>query len=299
MSANRQYKSSVFSLLFNNEAAVRELYEALEGVTLPPDTPVVINTLEGALFRNRLNDVSFEIAGKVVLVAEHQSTINPNMPIRLLIYIARLYEKLLAGKNLYGKKGIPIPRPEIIVLYNGPDPYPDEGILKLSDMFENAAELGIPVGEPPAVEVIVKVYNINSGHNEERLKKSQALEGYSVFIAKAREFEAETAQGREKPRLTAEERTEAMRRAVTWCIDNGILKEFLERNGSEVVNMLFEEWDMDTALAVEREEGREEGWGQVLDLLAQGYSASQIRQMLAEERSHTLEASSEAAVSYS
>jgi predicted transposase/invertase (TIGR01784 family) len=50
-----------------------------------------------------------------------------------------------------------------------------------------------------------------------------------------------------------------MAKAVRWCIAHNILKPFLETNGSEVVNMLFDEWKLEDALVVEREEGREEG----------------------------------------
>jgi hypothetical protein len=88
MSANRQYKDSVFSFLFSDPDTLRELYGALEGVTLPPDLPITINTLEGVLFRDRLNDISFIAGDTLVVLIEHQSTINPNMALRLLMYIA-------------------------------------------------------------------------------------------------------------------------------------------------------------------------------------------------------------------
>jgi hypothetical protein len=248
MGVNRAYKNSVFSLLFSDPEVLRELYGALEGVTLPPDTPVTINTLEGALFRNRLNDVSFEIGGKVVVLIEHQSSVNPNMPLRLLMYIARLYEKLTADRRTFGGKQIKIPRPEFIVLYNGIEPYPDEGILRLSDAFEDASSLGIAQDTPPELELAVKVYNINKGHNEGKLRQSRTLGGYSEFIGKVREL-----------RLPDEGLTEAIKEAVAWCIGNNILKDFFERNGSEVINMLFNEFDMEVELAAEREAGLEAG----------------------------------------
>jgi len=85
MQANNKYKSSVFSLLFSDPDLLRELYCALEGVNLPPDVPVTINTLNEALFMDRINDISFEIGGKLVVLFEHQSTINPNIALRMLI----------------------------------------------------------------------------------------------------------------------------------------------------------------------------------------------------------------------
>ncbi|MCL2805570.1 MAG: hypothetical protein FWD26_06495, partial [Treponema sp.] len=77
MHTNRNFKSSVFTTLFDNPDLLRELYCALEGVTLPPDTPVSITTLENVLYLDLYNDISFEINGKLVILVEHQSTINP------------------------------------------------------------------------------------------------------------------------------------------------------------------------------------------------------------------------------
>ncbi|MDR1627136.1 MAG: Rpn family recombination-promoting nuclease/putative transposase [Spirochaetia bacterium] len=201
MSSNRQYKDSVFSFLFRDPSALRELYGAIAGIDLPPDTSITINTLEGVLYKTLQNDISFEIARKLVILIEHQSSINPNMAIRLLLYIAKIYEKLTAGRNLYGRKRLFIPRPEFIVLYNGVEPYPDENTLKLSDAFEEAASFGIPHTQPPDLELTVKVYNINQGHNESIIRRSEKLGGYSALIARVREFEAEIAGGGTPHRL--------------------------------------------------------------------------------------------------
>ena len=93
MNVNARYKDSVFSLLFSDPDLLRELYCALDDVSLPPDVPVTFNTLENVLFMELINDISFEIGGKLVVLIEHQSSINANMPLRLLMYIARVYEK--------------------------------------------------------------------------------------------------------------------------------------------------------------------------------------------------------------
>jgi hypothetical protein len=66
---------------------------------LPPDVPVSINTLKGVLFRSHLNDISFVVGDTIVVLIEHQSTINPNMALRLLMYIARVYEQLSVVKS--------------------------------------------------------------------------------------------------------------------------------------------------------------------------------------------------------
>jgi hypothetical protein len=259
MGANRQYKDSVFSLLFSDPDTLRQLYGAIEGVDLPSDVPITINTLEGVLYKTLLNDISFEVDKKLVVLIEHQSSINPNMAIRLLLYIARVYEKITAGKNLYGKKRLSVPRPEFIVLYNGADPYPDEDTLKLSDAFEDPSSLGVPQGRPFNLEITVKVYNINQGRNEAIIRRCETLRGYSAFVAKVREFEGELAGDKKAPQLTEDEKKEAMDKGITWCIAHNILKTFLEAHGAEVVNMLMTEWKLEDALVVEREEGREEG----------------------------------------
>jgi len=246
MKINSKFKDSVFTMLFNDHALLRELYCALEGVTLPPDAPVSINTLENVLFLEFNNDISFEIDGKVVVLIEHQSTINPNMALRLLLYIGRIYEKIVKGRNLYSTKKITIPRPEFFVLYNGPDPYPDEQIMKLSDAFEKVEALGL--AEKLSLELVVRVLNINEGRNSEIADKCKKLSEYSAFVAKVRVFHQELGS-----------MEEAVKSAINYCQKHDILKEFLEQHAAEVLNMLLTEWNTEDAIAVAREEGMEDG----------------------------------------
>jgi len=249
MGANTKYKSSVFSFLFSNPDVLRELYCALEGVTLPDDVPVTINTLQDVLYLDRVNDISFAIGDKLVILIEHQSTINPNMCLRLLMYITRVYEKILEGdRKIYGTKKIPIPRPEFFVLYNGVAPYPDEETLKLSDSFESSVSLGLPEKNRPCLELEAKVININQGRSEGIVKKCKTLANYSAFVGKVQEYE------KEKP-----DREGAIKQAIKYCLENDILKEFLTNNATEVMNMLTAEWNLDEALAVRYEEGMEKG----------------------------------------
>ncbi|MDR0513424.1 MAG: Rpn family recombination-promoting nuclease/putative transposase [Treponema sp.] len=269
MGANTKYKASVFSLLFSDPDLLRELYCALEGVSLPPDVPVTINTLEDALFLNRVNDISFEIGGKLVILIEHQSTINPNMALRLLLYIARVYEKMIKPEKIYTSQRILLPRPEFFVLYNGTAPFPDAQILKLSDAFEKVGVLGLPEKESPALELAVKAININHGKNETLVKKCKILAQYSAFVAKTREFENKTT-----------DRAKALALAINHCRENDILKEFLEKTGTEVINMLFAEWNLDDALAVRFKEGREEREEEIArNALAQGLTPEVIQSL--------------------
>ena len=265
MGANSKYKDSVFTFLFSEPDVLKELYCALEGISLPENVPITINTLREVLFIERINDISFEIGGKLVILIEHQSSINPNMALRLLMYIARVYEKIIGDKNIYTSRLIPVPRPEFYVLYNGTAPHPDEKILKLSEVFESGADLGIPDNGSPALELKVKVININQGKNEQIVKRSKTLAGYSAFIAKVREFEKESA-----------DREKAMIKAVRYCREQNILKDFLEKNGTEVMNMLITEWKMEDALAVRYDEGLEDGLEKGRESIARNAKAKGI-----------------------
>ena len=249
MKTNNKYKNSMFALLFSDPALLRELYCALDGVTLPPDAPVSINTLEDVLFMDFINDISFEIAGKLVVLIEHQSTINPNMALRLLMYIGRVYEKITEGRDIYSSKPLNIPRPEFFVLYNGTAPYPDEKVYRLSEAFEKLKDLGLADRDIPSLELTVKVININEGRNAGIAARCKKLAEYSAFVAKVREFE-KGGGGRE----------EAIKRAVKYCQTHDILKEFLELHAGEVLSMLMTEWNWDDALAVRYEEGHDDGW---------------------------------------
>ncbi|MCL2411469.1 MAG: Rpn family recombination-promoting nuclease/putative transposase [Treponema sp.] len=273
MKINTNFKDSVFTKLFSEPDLLRELYCALEGTTLPPDLPVSINTLENVVFMDLYNDISFEIGGKLVVLLEHQSTINPNMGLRLLLYISRVLEKIVTGQNLYSGNSLSIPWPEFFVLYNGKEPYPDNDTLRLSDLFEKPHDLGLPKKALPLLDLEVKVININEGKNEAIVSRCKKLAEYSAFIAKVRTFE-EDLKDIEK----------AVKAAIKYCSRYDILKEFLEIHASEVLNMLLTEWNTEDALAVRFEEGMErgieKGVEKTLDLIAQGYSIDEIRERL-------------------
>ncbi|MDR1390004.1 MAG: Rpn family recombination-promoting nuclease/putative transposase [Treponema sp.] len=239
MAANKKYKDSLFSLIFNNSEALRELYGAIEG-PLAPNAVITVNTLSDVLYMEQYNDISFTVDNKLVILIEHQSTINPNMPLRLLLYIARVYEKIVERKDLYREKLLVIPRPEFIVLYNGVKPYPEQKTLRLSDAFAVK-------GGAAALDLEAKVFNINEGHNEPIVGKSENLKGYRIFVDKIRD-------GRKTMPLD-----KAMKAAIEYCLERKILVKILKENSSEVINMLLAEWNIDEAKEVWREEALEEG----------------------------------------
>ena len=129
------------------------------------------------------------------------------MALRLLMYIARVYEKIIGDKNIYSTRNIPIPWPEFFVLYNGVSPYPDEQVLRLSDAFEKTSSLGIPEKEGSALELVAKIININHGKNMNLVQKIKTLAGYSAFVAKVREYEK-----------GGYDKTEAMKRIDEWPV---------------------------------------------------------------------------------
>ena len=248
MNVNTKFKNSVFVKLFDDPDLLRELYCAIEGVTLPPDAPVSINTLENVLFMDVVNDISFEIDGKLIILIEHQSTINPNMAVRMLIYFVNLLESLIESKKLYSTSLLPVPWPEFYVLYNGSKPYPDQIIMKLSDHFKNLHELGLPEKSRPLLELEVKVLNINEGRNEHIVKRCKKLAEYSLFTARARSFTEEMGS-----------RKKGIKTAIKYCTNHGILNEFLEIHAKEILNMLLTEWNTEDAIAYARVE-TEEKW---------------------------------------
>jgi len=244
---NREHKDSLFTFLFNNPAALKELYSAIEGINLSPDTPIDINTLTGILIRGQLNDVSFTIDNRLVVLIEHMSTISDNLPLRLLMYIGRLYESIIDDEKRYQRKLEKIPSPEFIVLYNGKEKFPDHKELRLSSAFQNTEDLKLSKNKIP-LELIVQVYNINQGYNQEILSKSKTLDSYSILISKIWEYQ--------KEKISLEE---SLKYAIKYCIENNILRDFLKRHSSEVYNMLFGEWDFEKEKAVAAREAREDG----------------------------------------
>ena len=254
MKINRRFKDSVFTTLFSNPDLLRDLYCALEGVTLAPNVPVSINTLKNVLYLDIYNDISFEIAGKMVVLIEHQSTINPNMALRLLLYVSDVLKTMVKDKSIYTSRQVSIPWPEFFVIYDGTDKFPDQKILHLSDLYEKPQDLGLPEKAYPLMELEVKVININSGRNKEIMSRCKALSEYSAFIG------IEQANVRKMKNLK-----KALRKTIQDCHENGILKEFLRIHGRRIVSMLYEKWNLNDAKKVWREEAREDGYEEGLE----------------------------------
>ena len=240
---HRQTKDRLFRFLFEKDReALLQLYNALNGTDYKDASRLQIVTIENAVYIVMKNDLAFVITGTLNLY-EHQSTCNPNMPVRFLIYLAEEYQQIVeqAEESIYGTKQISLPAPQCVVFYNGEAEAPEEQVLKLSDAFENKERKA-------DVELTVRMLNINHGHNKALMEKCRTLAEYAQFVAVSREYAAE---GRPMQ--------EALEEAVEYCIDHGILSEFLRRNRSEVLGMLLEEFDVEKYERTIKKEGYEEG----------------------------------------
>ena len=251
---NRNYKDSVFVDLFARDITAKEnfisLYNALHGTNLEVETtdvqPVM---LERVLYMKYYNDIAMLIDGKIVILIEHQSTINKNMPFRFLEYIARIYEKITTKDEKFGRKLVKLPIPEFYVFYNGKDDYPTESVMKLSDAFmqlDGKLKNQLENANYP-LEISVKVININVDKENPILKRCEALKEYSEFI--------------EQVRSNIENNVpEPFTSAIKEAIKKGFLSDYLNRKSTEVQNMLLAEYDYDTDIAVQRKEAFNDGF---------------------------------------
>ena len=178
-SSNREMKSSVFTTYFSDPENAAQLYSALEVSQAGPED-IEYTTLEGVLFLARKNDMAFTVKKRILVISEHQSTVNNNMPLRDIIYYGRTMERLLGTVDIYRSRVIPIPTPEFFVFYNGNHNYPSEKILKLSDSY-------IEKTNTPMLELLVKVININPPAGHAILERCKPLYEYSWFIQKGKE----------------------------------------------------------------------------------------------------------------
>ncbi len=243
----RNVKDRLFRYLFaKDREALLDLYNALNGTEYQDSSQLEIVTIESAVYVVMKNDLAYILSGTLSMY-EHQSTYSPNLPVRFLIYLAQEYQMVIekAERSLYGTGQISLPTPQCIVFYNGVKEMPEERTLRLSDAFENKKVRA-------DVELIVRMLNINYGHNEQLMEKCRILEEYSKLVAVIRDCMA-----------VEKDIQIALNQAMDSCIEKGILKEFLLKNRAEVLGMLLEEFDAEKYERTIRSEGREEGEAKV------------------------------------
>ena len=241
----RTYKDSVFVTIFHDKSKLIELYNALFDTNYDESAPIDIVTIKDVLFRTLKNDVAFVLGGRFVVLVEHQSSINENMPLRDLMYISTVLKRMIDTTRLYREKRLMIPRPSFVVLYNGTKDFPAYRELRLSDSFLGEKQKD----EEDALQLIVKVYNINTEKNSEILGRCETLRQYSRFVEIMRSY-------KEDSELTNDVIVEVLDK----CKKEGILTEFLDKYGTEIVEMLFKELTREEDLEISRLDGYEEGF---------------------------------------
>ena len=237
----RNYMDTLFRMLYRNKKRLLSLFNAVNGTQYDNPDDLTITTLEGVLYLGMKNDVSC-IIDMMMQLYEHQSTVNPNMPLRNLFYVSDLLQKYIyeEGIDIYSRKQIKIPTPKFVVFYNGDEEQPERKEIRLSKAFSaNTGETNM--------ELVVLQININKGQNEELKAACKTLQEYAEFTERAREHRKEM------------ELEDAIRTTIDECIRDGILKDFLLKNKAEVYHMCLYEFDVELHERVLREEEREEG----------------------------------------
>jgi len=244
---NSQYKDRLFKLVFKDKKDLLQLYNAVNDTDYDNPDDVEVNTLEDVVYMGMRNDISFLITN-ILNLYEHQSTFSPNLPLRGLLYFARLYQKIVGNdKKIYSGKLLELPYPQFVVFYNGTKNEPERQVLKLSDAFPKWSN-----EESVALECKAVVLNINLGYNKEVMEKCKKLKEYAQYVARVRAFldagfDIET----------------AIDKATDECIEEGILEQILRDNRGEVRSMLLTQYDEQAHIEYEKElsfeEGKEEG----------------------------------------
>lgn len=226
---NPKFKSSVFADFFGNEQYkdnLLSLFNALNNTNYSDAEALEITTIDNVIYMGIKNDVSCIIDNYMSLI-EHQSTFNPNMPLRGLMYFGKLYGKYIAPnkEDIYLTTLLKVPTPQYFVLYNGSRQQPDVVELRLSDAF-------IRKDKDHRYEWTAIMLNINPGYNEKLVNSCKALKEYTLFVDKVKHY---LSKG-----LSIDI---AADKAVDDCIANNIMKDYLLKNKAGVIDMCLTEFD--------------------------------------------------------
>ncbi len=249
----RDYKSSLFVNMFGRNVNAKEyflsLYNAIHNTNFKiGEVEIKPVTLENVVYNNIENDVSMEINDSIVVLAEHQSTINNNMPFRCLEYLVAHYNRFFTDNDKYNTKEIKLPRPECYVFYNGDDAFPQEKIMRLSDAFKKIKRTTSlkDLPESLSLDLSVKIYNINKEANHPILQKCEALLAYSNFTEYARIGKR---NGEKNP----------PKYALNKCRQGKLLTEYFNNLSKEEQSMIFGEWDQEKFIEVQKKIAYEDG----------------------------------------
>lgn len=278
----RTYKDTMFRMIFKEKENLLSLYNAINGTDYTNTNDLVMNTLEHAIYLGYKNDISFVINLQLYLY-EHQSSVNPNMPLRDLFYVSEILQDITRNEDLYSSALKKIPTPKFMVFYNGIEEKPEKWELRLSEAFQQPTD-------NPELELVVTVVNINLGKNKKLMKACKVLHDYAFFVQKMRDYS----------KIMSPE--EAAEQAIAECIKQDVLTDFLKKHSVEAKNMCrcLYEYDEEKHIREERKlareaglaEGRAEGRAegqiekltfQICKKLAKNCSVSEIADMLEED----------------
>lgn len=272
---NRKYKDRLFRMIFHDKKELLTLYNAINGTEYENPEDLTVITLGDVIYMGMKNDISFLI-GSFMNLYEHQSSWNPNMPLRGFLYLADTIRGYVESRELdiYGSKLVMLPTPQYIIFYNGDKEQPDREELLLSDSFM------VKTGEPPVLECRATVLNINKGHNQDIMNRCRCLADYAAFIQMVKD---NLKQGM---RLI-----HAVEKAINECVEKEILADVLRKNRAEVMDVLLttynEKQHKKTLQREAKEEGREEGRSRINELnrrlLADGREEELKKAVLDEE----------------
>ena len=223
--SNLQVRDTVFCRFIGTESNLLEIFNAIRKTRYTDASKVMITTLAGSFYSNLKNDISFMLDALIMMLIEHQTTLNPNMPVRLLGYVDELFKRYIEPekRKIYSTELIKLPAPEFYVFYDGEDTSFEHKELKLSDAFKTPSD---------KLELVVHVYNLATGKNEDLKKICRPLREYSIF---SNHYKLLRKQGLDID--------EAVRDTIRYCIDNDVMKNYLLHNESEVIDMFGFEWN--------------------------------------------------------
>ncbi len=241
---NRKYKDSLFRFIFNSKEAALSLYNAINDSDYHETDAMEFYTMNDFLYMGMKNDLSFLLDWNLNMF-EHQSSYNPNMSLRGLIYTSAALKKFIEKNRLdmYSSKLLTIPVPRYYVFYNGLKKAADEVILKLTDSMA-----GTNASKVSSAEFTAHMININAGHSAKIMERCPLLHQYSLFVAALR-----------KKISDGLSLGDAIEETITECIEKGILADILREHRAEVTDMLFKEYDSAAHIASEKEISYEEG----------------------------------------
>ena len=242
---SRNHKDTLFVDLFcedrDGKKNFLDLYNSLNGTQLRlEDTEIKDVRIDGVLYTTMRNDVSMLVDNRIVVLCEQQSTVNENMPLRCLLYIARIYEQLLDTKSRFKRRLQQLPAPEFFVFYNGTDDLPEQQELHLKDAFIKDSPL-TDAQKSALPDLTVLLYNLNKPTGKAAWEKCRALTDYNAFVTMIREEQSVSHEG-------------FMARAIKRAVKADVLPDYLARKSREIENMFFGEYDYATDVAVQREE---------------------------------------------